>query len=381
MFSSDGRLDISFPGSLFDLGPARGATFIEHTGNHQLVLVDYDNTLSRRAKNIPEMTPVRIVWGDNLRSLRAFYGYLNHSEVISEEDDSLVRLFVIGTSVTMNSATPSSWQNVTGSYIAGQVALRNGLRAVVHKSPRMLPYWAQGNDSDFQMMDRLAKDSGYQFWVDGATLYFLDPNVLINSARSQFIPVFTKMARDPDFSDDLLDIHLESGSLRPGGTSTSLIYGLDAQGRLIQSTTKRVITEQGLSVPSKTTLYAGDVSSYYEADQIAGAHVSQGVWATLKASVRNGSSVKTGGLVYLDGDYLHTDFRGYWVVTGTNSALTRYGTGNAYSVETELELVRNQADRNQFRTTTQSTGARTEVPAVLRSNGRWESETLEIVHV
>lgn len=364
----------------YDHGSLLRAEIREGFGKHQIVMLDYPVPDSDFVNLAPEMTPLAFRWGYDPAGLRTFYGYVNHHEVIDSQNyGSVLRVFCIGTSQPLNDPTPRAWRNVTASYVARLVAEKHGLRALVHKSKVILPYATSGQDSDMGLLNRLADSSGYRFWVDGATLHFVDPQVLLSTPDRSVAATYTF---DKQASDTLYKVHNIQGSMAPVSTAAAVqkIFGLDSTGLLIRSNSTQMLHERGLAVPTNTEVYRGSVNSLEQAQQINEAAAVSGGWANLQVTTRGDGRARVGGLVNLEGSKLRQALTGTWVASDITHILDITQMSRAWVYNTEIELIRNQSDHASFSTEHSVKDALSEVPAVLR-NGKWESSNMESVYV
>lgn len=369
--------EVDYAGRPNDPGGLYRVEVREGFGKHALVMLDYPAPRRRRSL-IQEGNPLVLKWGWAPLDTRNFYGYVNHHEIVETNSGTqFLRTFCLGTSMSLNDSGSSVWERVSPSFIARTVATRRGLRCVMHQAPRILPYWAQGNQSDFTMMKRLADTVGFRFWVDGSTMYFLDPARMLRQPTDRRTPSF-EMYRD-GLDDSLKDIKVISGSMAPGGASVQEIFGLDSNtGALIKSSSSRVFEERGLMKPAKRSVYPHSVGSLQEARQINEANAALGTWAHIEATVVGSPRVRLGRLVNLGGDALNDAHEGDWLVSGATHILeTSENRQKTYF--TDMELTRN--NRRITRSNTSAfRDAHREIPARLTRN-RWESQILESVYV
>lgn len=378
--SSSLRNAVEFDGG-YALGTPSRAELREGFGKHQVAILDFAVPRGTTRRIPPEMTPLAYRWGYGPSSLRSFVGYVNHHEILDSADTSVLRLFTAGTSLPMNNPNPRSWTRVTASYVAREIGARHGLRVVLHKSPEILPYWTQGNETDFVMLQRLAKRAGFRVWVDGSTLYFLDPRKLVRTPRLQDLQVFTL---DGNASHDTLyRLHTISGSLAPrAGTLTrNEVYGIDSKsGSLIKATSNKVLSDQGHVQPSNKTINLLAADGPFEARRLAEASVSNGTWVVQEAEVAPNSKTRLGDVVRLGGSQIATGSEGLWLVSGTVQVIENANRRRGSSLSTTLELTRDQQDALTYRASSALSAPRNIQP-ILRSTGRWEAHVLEDVYV
>lgn len=373
-------LRVAFEGG-YDQGTPTRFELREGFGTHEIAILDFPLPQQLVLGIVPEMTPLAIRWGYSPLDVRTFYGYVNHHETQAINDASpgqYLRVFCIGSSQPLNSPYPGSWSEVTGSFIAKQVATRHSLRALVHTPKTVIPFWSPGRDSDFAMMNRLAEYCGYRFWVSGSTLYFLDPRILLQNPA----PHVPEYSMDNKASDTLTGIQVVAGSLAPR-RNTSLVqkvFGIDdGSGSLIQATSARQYDEAGLTKPGGLSIHRDSVDSLAEAHRITEASSGLGEWNNLSATLVGDGRTRIGGLVDLQGNILNNEYAGTWLC---NSAvhIMEPQRDNRTQFTTQVELSRNQKDQTYFSTSNTIRDTSAEVPAILRS-GLWESSELENINV
>lgn len=349
----------------------------ESVGKHQVAIVDFPY----RTSTIPDdRTKVIISWGFGSNQ-RTFYGYVNHHEdIISFEQVRMVRMYLLGTSLPMNGQNPQAWKGLTASYIAKRIAQSYGLRSIIHNSKFTIPYWTSASMSDWVMLGKLADKVGYNFWVDGSTLYFIDPSALLKTSASTLV---NDLVMDMATTDTLTEFQNISGPLGVNSARSSKIqtvYGIDANThRFIKSTSTKQTTDADLPLSSLTATYSKAVSSLSEARQANQSMVQRSVWSQAKAITTNISDVHIGSLVNVMGNWISDDNSGVWMVTGDTHVMEFDDFGLPH-FSVELELTRNQKTDVSFSTITTIKDALASAPAVIRNN-RWESSVLESVYV
>lgn len=327
----------------------------------------------------PEMTPVMVDWGRSSIEANRFYGYVNHPEIITNESGNpTVRYFCLGTSLVMNASTPRSWSGVTASFVVAEIARTHRLRALLHRSITKLPTFTIRSETDFASLQRLAAEAGFRLWVDGATVQFVDPNVLIRSAASVFVPVYTGVT---DFS-------ITPGTLVPrsGGVVSEKVVN----GRSIA--TKKAFTVKSGTVlktrpsdvqgfkPPIVSVLPGEVGTYTEAqERLTIANRLQN-WITATVRLPGAPLLHPGSLVSIDGPQVPADHTGIWHIEGTRHVMNISAVGNT-AHSTDVTLSRNQGQVPAFSRTSQLSGTPAVVGCVRRQTQFWESESLDIVHL
>jgi len=351
----------------------------EANASHVLAIIDVVTTPQSRV--IPERTPVQMTWGEAPNSLEDFYGYVHHHQALSPLEGqtgvgNVVRYVLIGTSLPMNQQRTRSWRGVSGSYLARAIAKEHGLRAVVNQSPRVYPYVAQSGNSDFSLLKQLATDVGFRLWVNGATLWFVDPEALLLTPKTRNVPAFSMVNRT-GIADSLLGLEVVNGTMVDDGgvLSNMTAYGFDPRSKRFFKATSGS-TDAYLQTVSQTA----PVESLAEAaTTLSASQAASRNWVTAKARVRGNASLRPGSLIRLGGSGVLPDYQGLWLVdSATHSVvLPDQNVVGANNYVTDLQLVRNSTSALTFKDALSLSPAVESTPCRLTDQGLWQASILE----
>lgn len=371
---------------------------IQETDKHTLAMLDVlyrgagassgNTKATNRWSYLPENTPVRITYGMYPNYTTDFLGYVASYKIIKTTKDNVfpgiittrVQYTIVGTSMPMQSTVNFAWKHRSPSAIASAIAVKNGLRGIVHPYNAVYDYRLQ-NASDFQFLSELAKEIGYRFYVDNTNLYFVDPNILMSQNTLRNIPQFWAL-NTPGIKDTLEVFKPSVGTT----TSETLvarrsITGINPlTGRVVDANQQYALYEAFTSTPRAPVLDKYDntypVESYAEAVQrLEASTMRNQYWLTADATVIGDARVKPNTLVEFVGPGVPEDNAGLWLVKSAVhkfSAPPKSGNvpGGKYSVE--MKVLRNQSytitysSPNALAPSTQQVGAKL-------VNGVWKS--------
>lgn len=315
----------------------------EWFGNHALAFLDYPVPRTSVQKIPKEGTPMVARWGRISTGRRNFYGYVNHHEIIEQESDfAIMRIWCIGTSLPMNQPRTKKWGTVTQTSIAQAVAKRYNMRCVISKKIKV-SNWTQTAESDFAMLNRLAAATGQRFWVDGTTLYFVDPLALLNRTANS-VPTFRLNGRP---SDSLLGVKIVSGSLVPRDFENAIteVLGTGPNGAKIRSTSAQELKNRGLPVPKQTRTTIVGPSTPAEVKRIATAAGTSQEWSLAEVDVLGDLRNRVGSVVNLTGKSLHPEHSGRWLAKEVVSVVAKDSRGRVTSFENQMLLTRNSVNK------------------------------------
>lgn len=343
--------------------PLRALTVIQKIGKHSLAMLDYDTV--RASLTLPqENVATSIRWGNSPSGLNTFYGYVNHYETVTVADGvPHTRVYVLGTSKPMNNVVPTNWNRVTYSSVARDIARRYGLRSVINPHPFVAEAWAGGRSTDFQILQRLVDETGYFLWVDGSTLYFLDPERMItNGGRLQHPQFVGEQIR-------LAKVTAGAGAPKDSGAAKRrIVYGLDY-------TNNEFFESQSGSLDNPTEVLDRTVLTYAEAQSLndATARMNQDYYL-LDARVDGNAQVAPCTVATLSSNTLNDTQTGMWAVQTAEHYM------EAADFVTKFTAIRNSTLQPTVKAPATLRGSQ-QVSATVRNRGRWEAVRQEHLNV
>lgn len=354
----------------------------EGYGTHSLAIVDVSVPSAKVA--YAELTPVVLDYGRSPNGIVRWYGYVHHSNALASNGTrgAVTRYVCIGTTLPLNTQRTRSWQNTSPTAIVRQVGRENGLRTVISPSTRRLSYWAQTGESDFNLANDLAAETGFSFWVEGTTLYFLDPRILLLDQPAQDIPVFVKN-QQPGVFDTLQNLSILTGTMVPrasGTTGTSVISGVDKRtGNTITASSSAVT---GTRLFQNNIVTSRSVNTYADAQALMDAQtLATRGWITMQSDLYGTATIIPGSLVGIGGTSVPPDSQGRWLVTSTKHLINRDKTNTGLIFTTTVDAQRDQPYAVTFQSDVNKRFKFDTVPAVLRNKQYWESSILEDINV
>lgn len=163
------------------------ATIHQHRYRHEVAIVqfkDWDLSYDVVAPNSPvQMT----MYGPAKR--REFYGYIHHINPERTPGKNFVEMILIGASFPLKETSQQVYKNVTSDQVVREIARKHGFACYAVPHPRVYPQLAQAGLTDWQLMVKLAKQSGYTLRTQNTEIYFqpvLDDYTLYRAEAPKF---------------------------------------------------------------------------------------------------------------------------------------------------------------------------------------------------
>jgi hypothetical protein len=240
----------------------------------------------------------------------------NHTDVVR------VQYTLVGASWALQKIQRSkSWSTgATYSYLAKTIAYSNGFNAVVDNSVKVYPYVLQNKETDFSFLGRLAKEIGFTFFVDGTTLFFVNPLHALETNSGKGVPNLI-MDRMPRSMDNLTE-WIPDNQVVPGDAASRKVYSFNPNTNSVIEATNQYLNftsfyEEDHQPKTSTILLQQDtaVSNYQDASDLARFDaLVNSKWLTSSLKCLGDARIKPGALVNIVGQAIVDDSAGYWYV-------------------------------------------------------------------
>lgn len=281
---------------------------------------------------------IQVLWGEfpNAGLSRTFYGYIDSHKAGPVKKDNNgnyinVSYYVVGTSHPMQ--VKHNWTGMSWSSAAKTIAKRHKMKAVVHQTPKLSKALIQ-HQSDFKFLVEGAEKTGFRFFVWGTTLYFVNPQKMLN-AKPSGTPLFSGNA--------IHDIDVDASD---GESNQYASVGTAANGSTVTVTSDNSQTEywdEAPTAPASIIYDATVVESLAEAQQAVQARVlSDQQWVLADVETDGDARVIPGKVVYLVSDELAEEHKGLWIVNSVSHIVDISDTQRAKSYHLEMELSRDR---------------------------------------
>lgn len=250
---------------------------------------------------------------------KKFHGYIHDIKSHQNSNKNLTEISIIGASYVMRQASQKVYKNVTADQVVKAIAKKYGFSYKAIPHPRVYPHVSQAGMTDWELMVKLAKQSGYFLRAENTTLYFQpllkDFEDFIYEAKS-----FVKADAGIKYGNILYEFRPTVGetlSHMGADKAATSIGGVDPRsGKSFKYTKqKRSAATRKISHPElfdrhDTHTVANDYkTAMYEANS---ADDKSRFPYTAEAEVIGMSSLRPGMPVYIDN--VGQEYSGYWTI-------------------------------------------------------------------
>jgi len=164
-------IKIEFPESP-NIQPAfvYSATLHQNRYEHEIATVEFKDWGVSYEAILPNSPVSMTIYGPNRK--REFHGYVHHIKPERTPGKDFVEAVLIGASFPLKATSQKVYKNVTADQVVREIAKKHGFACYAVPHPRVYPQLAQAGLTDWQLMVKLAKQSGYTLRTQNTEIYF-----------------------------------------------------------------------------------------------------------------------------------------------------------------------------------------------------------------
>jgi hypothetical protein len=183
----------------FPLSPSFSLVFLtarldQKFNSHDVLTIKYAGKIEETLNFIGSGDPVKFDYSGG-GSTKTWVGYV-HKIIPSTVAENTTTIVCIAATYLLKTTRQKIYKKVTADQIVEKVCKQYGLKAVTQRHPRVFSSISQAGQSDWQLLRRLAKQTGFGLKITGTTVYFMSKDKL-SSASASRAPYFFKETAAP----------------------------------------------------------------------------------------------------------------------------------------------------------------------------------------
>ena len=186
--SADSSFSVTFPKSPgFELA-CIGAELFQSMEEHDVLVMQF--------KGKPYLPETVIASGDpvvfTFNSGKTPYSWYGYVHTISQDNTSKVNnteITCVSCSYLLKNTDQKIYKNVTADQVVSKISKKNGLSATTERHPRVRASIVQAGQTDWQILRRLAKQTGFSLRVENTNIVFMSKDRIFN-IKKKYAPYF-----------------------------------------------------------------------------------------------------------------------------------------------------------------------------------------------
>lgn len=144
---------------------------IQKQNSHDICVISIRGRIPGADKLLGTGAPVIVRWASK-SGKNTFHGYVYYVRPDNETASTSTRVVCVGTSYPLMNRAQNVWTDVTASEVVRQIARLHGMNANVDEHKRVYPQVTQSGESYWQVLLKLASETGYVLRVENSTIIF-----------------------------------------------------------------------------------------------------------------------------------------------------------------------------------------------------------------
>ena len=262
--SFDSSFEVEFPkASDMDL-VLIAATLHLSMESHDLLELKFKGHLKNKKEAIVSGDPIKFDYSSE-KLKKTWVGYVYKITEDNTWQGGNTTIICIAASYLLKETDQKIFLNLTADQCVARVAKKHGLTGITQRHPRQRDSIVQAGQSDWQLCKRLAKQTGFAFFVDNTTLFFVSKDKIYSSKKDS-APYFRYINKEEDgavtreqrLTGTILSFtpHISDSSPEAGVRVDRVVTGVQADtGKTIKAKHKHVApknTGKGVVVPDGT---------------------------------------------------------------------------------------------------------------------------------
>lgn len=170
------------------------------TPNFELILigaelhqaVEAHDVLVLRFKGKPKKEETTIVSGDPVQftyrsgpNIATFEGYVYTIDPVTTTQAHSTTMTCVSASYVLKDSSQEIFQNVTADQVVSRICAKAGLTAVTQRHPRLRETIVQPGQTYWQVLKRLAKQTGFALRVENTTVFFMSKEKIFQDKKDK----------------------------------------------------------------------------------------------------------------------------------------------------------------------------------------------------
>jgi hypothetical protein len=161
-----------------------GAEMYQDRDQHDRLMLHFKGKPYSDGTVVASGDPVEFTYSTN-NIKQTFYGYVYSIEPINEADAQNTNILCVSASYLLKNTDQKIYKNVTADQVVTKIAAKYGMKAVTQRHPRVRKTIVQAGQSDWQLLRRLANQTGFALRVENTTIIFVSKNKIYANKKSQ----------------------------------------------------------------------------------------------------------------------------------------------------------------------------------------------------
>jgi hypothetical protein len=174
---------VVFPKSSFNL-PLMHATLVKKPEHHDVLNLEFAGRMVNGNELLHGGDPVRFNYSSK-GDAKVWYGYVHHIIPTTLHSGAVTRVVCVGATWVLKNTEQKIYRNVTADQVVEKIVKSSGLRPDTQRHPRVFKTVSNTGQSQWQLMRRLAHQTGFALSSENMVVHFMPKDVLYYNSLSK----------------------------------------------------------------------------------------------------------------------------------------------------------------------------------------------------
>lgn len=113
-----------------------------------------------------------------------FYGYIHNVQQVNGIDGGNTDVICASASYLLKDTSQKIYRQVTADQVVSRIAAKHSMEAITQRHPRFKESIVQAGQSDWQLLRRLARQTGFALRTENTTIFFVSKNKIFQSKKA-----------------------------------------------------------------------------------------------------------------------------------------------------------------------------------------------------
>lgn len=181
--ASDSSFEVSFPTSSGMNLLLIGAELHQGMAEHDRLVLHFKGTLNARKPGVVGKDPVVYTFRSGKYTSK-WYGYVHSIKPDNTFQGGNTNIVCVGASSDLKDTDQKIYRDVTADQIISKIAKKHNLEAITQRHPRVRESVVQAGQSDWQLITRLANQTGFAIRIENTSIIFVSKDKIFLNKRS-----------------------------------------------------------------------------------------------------------------------------------------------------------------------------------------------------
>lgn len=182
--ANDSSFTVEFPKSSGMELLLIGAELYQDMGEHDRLVLHFKGLLNSKKPGVVGKDPVLFTFRSGKLTSK-WYGYIHSIKPDNSFQGGNTNIVCVGASSDLKETDQKIYRNVTADQVITKIAKKYGMEAITQRHPRVRESIVQAGQSDWQLITRLANQTGFALRCENTSLLFVSKDkIFLNKKDS-----------------------------------------------------------------------------------------------------------------------------------------------------------------------------------------------------